>query len=50
MQGSEKTGAILFVDIDDLKSVNDSFGHSCGDSVIITVAQHIVAAVGDDIL
>lgn len=49
MQGSEKTGAILFVDIDDLKSVNDSFGHSCGDSVIITVAQHIVAAVGDDI-
>ncbi|WP_378954642.1 EAL domain-containing protein [Pelosinus sp. sgz500959] len=47
--GSEIAGAILFVDIDDLKSVNDSFGHSCGDGIINTVAKHIMTAVGRDV-
>lgn len=45
--GGEAAGVILFIDIDDLKSVNDNFGHSFGDSVIITAGQHIVGAAGD---
>jgi len=43
----EATGVILFIDIDDFKSVNDNFGHSFGDNVIITASQHIVAALGE---
>ena len=43
----EATGVLLFIDIDDLKSVNDNFGHSFGDNVIVKASQHIVAAVGE---
>lgn len=44
-----RRGAILFIDVDDLKSVNDSFGHSSGDDVILTVAREIVELVGKDV-
>lgn len=44
----EATGAILFIDMDDLKSVNDNFGHSFGDSVIVAAGKHIVDAVGEN--
>lgn len=43
----ESMGAVMFIDMDDLKSVNDNFGHTCGDSVIITAGKHIVDAVGE---
>ena len=45
----EGIGAILFIDMDDLKLVNDNFGHSFGDSVIITAGQHIISAVGANV-
>lgn len=34
-------GAIIFVDIDDFKKVNDTLGHSVGDDVIRCVAKRI---------
>lgn len=37
-------GVILFIDMDDFKAVNDNFGHSFGDNVIVSASQHIVAA------
>jgi diguanylate cyclase (GGDEF)-like protein/PAS domain S-box-containing protein len=37
------SGVLLFIDLDDLKMVNDNFGHTCGDSVIISAGLHIVA-------
>ncbi len=49
--------AILFVDIDGLKQLNDSHGHASGDAALIHVAQHMldgtratdcVARVGGD--
>ncbi|MCE5287178.1 MAG: EAL domain-containing protein [Pelosinus sp.] len=40
-------GIVLFVDIDDLKSVNDNFGHYCGDDVIIAAGKMIIAAAGE---
>lgn len=44
----EAAGAVLFIDLDDLKTVNDHFGHTSGDSVIIAAGQDIVRAVGED--
>lgn len=35
------SGVILFIDMDDLKMVNDNFGHSNGDAIITAAAGHI---------
>lgn len=37
--------AVLFIDLDDLKTVNDSFGHDVGDTVIQTSATRLRKAV-----
>lgn len=44
----EPSGALLYIDMDDLKLVNDSYGHSYGDSMIITAAMHLVSLAPAD--
>ena len=48
IQHSKRSGrqfAILMVDLNKFKAINDTYGHAAGDTVLVTVAQRLVSAV-----
>ena len=47
-QSSGRTPAMLIVDIDKFKQINDNYGHLYGDTVIVSMADALKTVFGDD--
>lgn len=46
--GYSNNYALLFIDLDGFKKLNDTYGHDCGDFILKSVAKDLVDCVRDD--
>jgi len=45
---TETMVAICLLDLDDFKDINDQFGHSTGDQILVEIAERLNAVIRDD--
>ncbi len=48
MDSSQKQLAVLFLDLDHFKNVNDTHGHRIGDALLIEVAKRLKTAIREE--
>ena len=48
IKGKKKQFAVLFIDLDRFKVINDTLGHDVGDGMLITLAERIGKVLGKD--
>ncbi|SDX94685.1 EAL domain-containing protein [Salimicrobium album] len=46
--GESSSLALLFIDLDRFKIINDNFGHTCGDHLLIEVSRHLKKYLGEN--
>lgn len=39
--------SLLYIDLNDIKSINDTYGHAAGDAALLHVAEHLVRNIRD---
>jgi len=47
LQNGSKT-ALFFIDVDNFKKVNDTYGHNIGDKMLVTIAKRLVNSIRKD--